>query len=74
MTSTLCRIGDTVQLDEFNHDLLKAMLHEDELPMVLTLEQARTLTDKVRAKADSGMQYGTLLKGFLANLEAVLAA
>jgi len=74
MTTTLCRIGDTVHLDEFNHDLLTAMLNDDELPTVLTLEQARELTEKVRSKADSGMQYGTLLKGFLANLEAVIAA
>jgi len=73
MTSTLCRIGDTVHLDEFNHDLLTDML-DIEVPAVLTLEQAKELTQKVRDKADSGMQYGQLLKGFLANLEAVVAA
>ena len=74
MTSTLCRIGDTVHLDSFHHDLLKTMLGDPQIPEVLTLEHARDLTAKVRAKADGGMQYGMLLKGFLANLEAVIEA
>lgn len=71
MAATLCRIGDTLQLDEFNHGLLETMLNE-EVPQVVTLEQARVLVSRVKGIAESNMQYGMLLKGFLTDIEELL--
>lgn len=71
MTTSLSRIGDIIQFDEFHQGLLKAMLGED-IPEVVSIEKAQELTARVKEKANSGMQYGMLLNGFLKNIEELL--
>ena len=72
MSNTLTRTGDIVTLDQFHHELLQSML-DATLPQTLTLSQARSLTAQVQALAEQGMSYGGLLKGFLGELQALLA-
>lgn len=71
MTTSLCRIGNSIQFDEFHRGLLKTMLGED-IPEVVSIEKAQELTARVKEKANSGMQYGMLLNGFLKNIEVLL--
>lgn len=73
MTNTTTRTGNIITLDDFNRELLGAMLDQD-VPATLPVDQARELVKQVREISGKGMQYGTMLNSFLSELEELLRA
>lgn len=73
MTNTTTRTGNIITLDDFNRELLGAMLDQD-VPATLPVDQARELVKQVREISGKGMQYGAMLNSFLSELEELLRA
>lgn len=71
MATSLCRMGDVIQLDDFHHNLLQTMLGED-VPEVLSLDQAKALVARVKSIDLSNSMYGSMLLNMLDNLEQLM--